>query len=97
MTIEQPEESVQGDKYIVLLQKLENDNIVATDIQILNCFESEEIVKETEKVPVKVTTKLPVTGEDITLYVILGIIILVIIAVIVRIVIIKSKGKNENR
>ncbi len=97
MTINQPEESVQGDKYIVLLQKLENDNVIATDIQILNCFESEEIVKENEKIPVKVTTKLPVTGEDITLYVILGIIILVIIAIIVRMAIIKAKGKNENR
>lgn len=95
MTINQPEESVQGDKYIVLLQKLENNNVIATDVQILNCFENEEIVKETEKTPVKVTTKLPVTGEDITLYVILGIIVLVIIAVIVRIVIIKVKDKNE--
>lgn len=95
MTINQPEESVQGDKYIVLLQKSKDNDIVATDIQILNCYESEEIVKETEKIPVKVTTKLPVTGEDITLYVILGIIVLIIIAVIIRIVVIKVKDKNE--
>lgn len=95
MTINQPEESVQGDKYIVLLQKLENGTVITTDIQILNCFENEEIVKETEKTPVKVTTNLPVTGEDITLYVIFGIIILAIIVVVIRIVIIKVKTKNE--
>ena len=95
MTINQPEESVQGDRYIVLLQKVKDGAIVTTDVQILECFENEEEVKETEKVPVKVTTKLPVTGEDITLYVILGIIVVIIIAIIIRMAILKSKGKDE--
>ena len=97
MTINQPEESVEGDKYIVLLQKVEGDNLVDTDVQILECFEKREEVKETEKVPVRVTTKLPVTGEDITLYIILGVIVGIIIAVIIRMVIIKLKSKDENK
>ena len=97
MTINQPEESVQGDRYIVLLQKVEDGTVVATDAQILECFENEEEVKETEKVPVKVTTKLPVTGEDITLYVILGIIVVIRIAIIIRMTVLKAKGKNENK
>lgn len=97
MTINQPEESVQGDRYIVLLQKVEDGTVVATDAQILECFENEEEVKETEKVPVKVTTKLPVTGEDITLYVILGVIVVIIIAIIIRMAVLKTKGKDGNK
>lgn len=98
MAINQPEESVEGDRYIVLLQKVDKDgSVIADDVQILECFEKEEEVKETEKVPVKVTTKLPVTGEDITLYVILGIIVVIIIAVIIRMVVLKSKGKDGNK
>lgn len=95
MTITQPEESVQGDKYIVFLQKTNGETVEATDLQMLNCSENEETVKETEKVPVKVTTKLPVTGEDITLYVILGIILFAIVVIFIRMIIIKRKNKNE--
>ena len=96
MEINQPEDSAEGDKYIVLLEKIYEDGSVAIrDVQVLDCYEKEEQEKVTEQVPVKVVTKLPVTGEDITLYVILGIVIVVIIAVIIRMVIIKKNGKNE--
>lgn len=96
MEINQPVESAEGDKYIVLLEKsLENGNVVSRDVQVLECYENEKKETVTEQVPVKVVTNLPVTGEDITLYVILGIVIVVIIAVIVRMIIIKKNGKNE--
>lgn len=96
MEILQPEESVEGDKYIVLLEKsFENGVVASRDVQILDCYEEEKQEKVTEQVPVKVVTKLPVTGEDITLYVILGIVVIIIIAVIIRMIMIKKNGKNE--
>ena len=96
MEIVQPVDSAEGDKYIVLLEKsYENGEVVSRDVQVLECYEEEKKETVTEQVPVKVVTNLPVTGEDITLYVILGIVIVVIIAVIVRMIIIKKNGKNE--
>ena len=98
MTINQPEDCAIGDKYGVLLQKVDtNGEVVESDLQILECYKEASQDKVTETVPVKVTSALPVTGEDITLYVALAVILLAIIAVIVRIIFLKKNKQNENK
>lgn len=98
MTINQPDDCVTGDKFGVLLQKLDNNGeVVESDIQVLECDKIATQDKVTETVPVKVTSALPVTGEDITLYVTLAAIIIAIIAVIVRIIFLKKNKNNEKK
>lgn len=97
MTINQPEESLDGEKYAVVLQKISNGNVVETDVQILKCTKVETQEKITETVPVNYTTMLPITGENLALYIIFGIVIVLIIAVIIRIAFLKSNKKNESK
>lgn len=98
MTINQPEDCVTGDKFGVLLQKLDsNGEVVESDIQVLECYQEASQDKVTDVVPVKVTSALPVTGEDITLYVALAVILIAIIAVIVRIIFLKKNKNNEKK
>ena len=95
MTIKQPAEAKDGDKYIVLLEQIANKEIVNRDIQVLNCFQ--EIIEEkvTEKIPVKVYSALPVTGDYLVLYIAFGIVLVLTIVVSIRLATLKSKGKNE--
>lgn len=83
--IEQPEESVEGDKYIVLLKKVDQQGVATTDIQFLTAFDAYEpnIVKE--EVVIQETTKLPITYDSMALFALLGVVVATIIAVFMRI------------
>lgn len=86
----QPEEAKDDEKYILWL-KNENGNNIKLDVQFLNCFEdyNKEVISE------KVTTKLPVTADDPTLFIILAVLVVALIVVcIIRIIAIK-KEKNS--
>lgn len=94
--IEQPEESVAGDQYVVLLKKVDEQGTTTMDVQFLTAFDAytPEVVKE--EVVIQETTKLPITYDSIALFVILGIIVVLIIAVFVRMKMLNSKnGKHE--
>lgn len=97
-TIHQPENSLNGEKYLVLMQKVENNEIEKSDLQIMTCLREDDKgknqIEETAKVEKK--TKLPITGENLAMYIALGIIIIAIIAVVVRMYIFKNK-KNEEK
>ena len=95
MEIKQPEESVNGDKYLVLLQKTDAKQNIETDLQILECYDKETQATAVEQVPVRTTSILPVTGEEIGIYVFLGIVILLIVLVVIKIVFLMRKNKNE--
>ena len=84
MTIKQPEESVAGDKYIVLLKKVDKKGTTTMDIQFLTAFDSYKpnIIKE--EIIVQETTKLPITYDSIALFVALGIIVLLVVIVFIR-------------
>ena len=97
MEIKQPEESVTGDKYLVLLQKTDANNNIETDLQVLECYDKETQAVAMEKVPVRTTSILPVTGEQLEVYVFLGIVIVLIVLVVIRIVFLMRKNKNENK
>ena len=82
--IPQPEDSQKGEVFIALIREVKDGETVRTDIQIMTCGRADdEGVEETEK-QVEKKTKLPVTGENLALYIIFGIIILAIIILIIR-------------
>ena len=90
--IYQPEDSKEGDKYLVLLQQLSGGRVVREDIQFLVCTEGhqQEVVKEVKEI--KKATALPRTFDSIILLVVLVVIVIIAIAVILRV---KKLSKNE--
>ena len=95
MIIEQPEESVAGDKYIVLLKKVDKQGVETIDIQFLTAFDSyvPNLVKE--QIVTQETTKLPITYDSIALFVILGIVVILVVAVFIRMK--KLSKENEEK
>ena len=90
--IYQPEDSKEGDKYLVLLQQLSGKKVIREDIQFLICTEGhkQEVVKEVKEI--KKATALPRTFDSIVLLVVLAVIVITAIAVILRI---RKLNKNE--
>lgn len=78
-TIEQPQESKKGDQYLVWIKK-DNSTI---DLQIMTCADTYTPEYEKQETVIKETTKLPITGDSIVLFVIAGVILVLIIAVVV--------------
>ena len=94
MTVKQPEESEQGNKYIVLLKKVDKKG-TTMDIQFLTSFDSYKPNVVKEEIITQETTKLPITYASIALYVILGIIVALVIVVFIRIK--KLSNQNEEK
>ena len=94
MIIEQPEASVSGDKYIVLLKKVGKKEETTLDVQFLTAFDNytPNVIKE--EIITHETTKLPITYDNIALFVILGIIVILVIAVFIRIKILKNRNEE---
>lgn len=89
-TIPQPQEAKEGDQYIVWVkQELGNEEII--DIQIMTCRDDYTPEYESKDVVIKETTKLPITYDNIILFVIAGVLLILIIAIIV----LKLKNKNS--
>ena len=91
--IYQPQDSVDGDQYIVLLQQLADGNIIKEDVQFLICTDGhdEKYVKEVNVV--KQTATLPITYDSIILFIILAVVLIVATIVIIRM----KKLKEENK
>ena len=91
--IYQPEDSVDGDQYIVLLQQLSNGTVLKEDIQFLICTDGheEEFVKEVNEV--KQAAALPKTFDSVVLLVILAIVVIMAVVVLTRI---KKLSKKDN-
>ena len=95
MTVKQPEESEQGNKYIVLLKKVDKKGTTTMDIQFLTAFDSYKPNVVKEEIITQETTKLPITYDSIALFVILGIIVALVIVVFIRIK--KLSNQNEEK
>lgn len=85
MTILQPEESVSGDRYLLVLRKLDGQTELLNDLQILTCKRDEDkgvdqIVKTHE---VERAVKLPITGDNIILILGFGMLIIALILLLV--------------
>lgn len=89
--IEQPQDSKKGEQYLVWI-KQETDNDSVIDVQIMTCDDSYKPEYEKQESVIKETTRLPITGDNIVLFVIAGI----VIALIVIVSILKFKD-NEKR
>ena len=85
----QPEDTEDGDEYILFIRNQANGTIV-TDAQFLT---SKKVYSE-EKIVEKITTKLPVTYDNNTLLIVLGIVVLAAVLVSVRI---KSLENKDNK
>ena len=90
--IYQPEDSKEGDKYLVLLQQLSGKEVVREDIQFLICTEGHKQKVEKPLIEIKKATALPRTFDSIILLVVLAVIVITTIAVILRI---RKLNKNE--
>jgi len=82
--IEQPEESVAGDKFIVLLKKVDNEGETTMDVQFLTAFDAYKPNVVKEDVVIQETSKLPITYDSIALFVALGVIVLLVVLVFIR-------------
>lgn len=84
LRIEQPEDAETGTQYILFLKE-EVDGNITYDAQFLTSaqdpFENYENVIKEEQVVVKRTSKLPITGDSIALFIALAVIIVAIILV----------------
>lgn len=100
MTILQSQDAQKGEKYIVLIQKIEDGESGINDMQIMTCDRADDAdVEYTNKTEIKVVEKktaLPVTGENLALYIVLGVIILAIIILVIRMKYVKGK-QNEDK
>ena len=92
--IDQPIESKENDQYLVWIKKYNKDeNIV--DLQIMTCLDENTPKYEDKEVVVKKTTKLPITGDNIALFVVAGIILFLIIVLVV--LKLKNNNKQDNK
>lgn len=94
LEIMQPEDSKNGEQYIVFI-KSENGEKVVIDAQFLTSYDKYSPLYEKETITIKETSKLPITFDStITLIVIFAIII---VAIIIVLVIRKKASKKENK
>lgn len=95
MTISQPENSEKGEKYIVFLKKVDEDNNTVEDIQFLIADKAEEPKTEIEQIITQETTRLPITGDNIVLIIVLAIIVIALVVVFMRMKKINKKDEEK--
>lgn len=91
MEILEPEDTVNGQQYIVFIQDKTNGII---DAQFMTCKSNYTPLYEKESVVIKETSKLPVTYDSIALIVIF---VVIIVAIIIVLAIRKNASKKENK
>lgn len=82
----QPEESKTGDEYVVFIKEVDSEGkeVVDAKFMIAKRVEDEGVATTSEVKEVKRTSKLPITGDSIVLFVILAVIVLALILIFVR-------------
>lgn len=98
MEIRQPADAQKDEEYVVFLRKISNDGSIIDDVKFLKSYrvdEEEKIPGRTEIKTVKETAKLPITGDSLILFSVLGIAVIALIIVFVRMKKLQNKGKNK--
>ena len=94
MKVEQPEESVAGEKYIVFLKKVsKQDEII--DAQFLTAYDDYKPNVVKEQIITQETTRLPITYDSIALIVILAIVVIALVIVFIRMKKLSKKNEEE--
>lgn len=94
--IRQPIEAQKGDQYVVLLKKEAQNGETTYDAKFMTSYredEEEKIPGRTENRVTQETTKLPITGDSIVLFVILAVVVIALILIFVRM----KKLQNKER
>ena len=82
--IPQPKDSQNDEVFVVIIREVKDGKEVRKDVQFMTTArQDDEGVEKTSKEVTK-KTKLPVTGENLALYIVFGVIILAIIILIVK-------------
>jgi len=94
MVVEQPETSVVGDEYIVLLKQIKGEEEI-TDAQFLTSFDDYKpnVVKE-QKITHE-TAKLPITYDSIALIIVLAIVVVAMAVVYIRMKKVSKKDEEK--
>lgn len=90
-TIPEPKDAQNGEKFVVLIREVKDGKTVREDVQFMTSSRADDKGVEKSEKQVEKKKKLPITGENLALYVIFGIIILAIIVLIVRM----NKAKKD--
>jgi len=93
-TISEPKNSQNGEKFVVLIREVKDGESAREDVQFMTCARADKSGVDKTEGKKKQRNKLPITGENLALYIIFGIIILAIILLIVRM---KKTEKNEEK
>lgn len=94
MKVEQPEESVAGEKYIVFLKRVsKQDEII--DAQFLTAYDDYKPNVVKEQIITQETTRLPITYDSIALIVILAIVVIALVIVFIRMKKLSKKNEEE--
>lgn len=95
----QPEDSQEGEKFVVLIQEVKDGKTVRTDVQFMTCdradAEGVEVTEKEETKTVEKKVKLPVTGENLALYITLAVVLLAIIIVAIRMKVASKEPKGK--
>ncbi len=95
--IRQPADAIEGDEYVVLIKKTAEDGTITTDAKLMiseiTPYEENEPERK-EQVAVQRTSKLPITGDSIILFVALAMVVIALIIVFVRM---KKLDKKEDK
>ena len=92
-TIEQPQGSKTGEQYLVWMKQESEEQNPVIDVQIMTCKDEYKEEYEKQEVIIKETTKLPITGDNVVLFVIAGI----VIALISVVLILKNKDSKKSK
>lgn len=97
-TIMQPNDAQKGEQYVVFLKEVNKNQEETIDVKFMTSYredEEEKIPGRTETKVVKETTKLPITGDSIVLFVILAVILIVAIIVFIRMKKLENKKSDK--
>ena len=84
MEIKQPSDATEGDRYIVMLRKVAEDGTTYDAKFMISNFGMDEGEAKTAQVSHQETSKLPITGDSIVLFVVLAALVIIAIAVFIR-------------
>lgn len=96
-TIMQPSDAQKGEQYVVYIKEIDKNQNEIVDVKFMTSYredEEEKIPGRTENKIVKETTKLPITGDSMILFVVLLAIIVAAVVVFVRM---KKLQNQEDR
>ena len=83
MQIVQPEDTTENEQYVVMLKKVAGDGTETYDVKFMKSYlDNAEETIQTEVV--QETSKLPITGDSIVLFVLLAALVIVAIIVFIR-------------